>query len=99
MKNLNWKAIAEKRAEIIIHLNDHCLLSSAKQEEKWKIKNDKLETELAVLISQEVEEITDEMIEKYAKSFPGNTGNIIIDAGVTAGFIEGAKAVRDGLIK
>jgi len=38
------------------------------------------------------------MIEKYAKCFPGNTGNIILDMGVTSGFIAGAKAMQSGEI-
>jgi hypothetical protein len=43
-------------------------------------------------------EITDEEIEAYVKSHPGNTGNIILDRGISAGFKVGAKAMRDGLI-
>jgi hypothetical protein len=38
---------------------------------------------------------TDEEIESFAKSRPGNTGNFMIDAGVTSGFIVGAKWARD----
>jgi hypothetical protein len=44
------------------------------------------------------EPVSDEDIEKYAKSFPGNLGNKMMDIAVTAGFIEGAKAFRDGKI-
>jgi hypothetical protein len=40
---------------------------------------------------------TDEEIEKHAKSFPGNLGNFVLDNAVTAGFIEGAKWMRDRL--
>jgi hypothetical protein len=44
---------------------------------------------------QPVEEVTDEDIDEYVKTCPGNTGNIILDQGISAGFKVGAKWMRD----
>jgi hypothetical protein len=44
------------------------------------------------------EKPSDEDIKGYAKSFPGNSGSFVVDNAITAGFIEGAKAMRDNKI-
>ena len=45
------------------------------------------------------EPVSDEDIEIFIKVHPGNTNDFIIDTAVSAGFIEGAKAMREGKIK
>lgn len=42
--------------------------------------------------------ITDEEIDNYIKSHPGNLGNIIMDKAVDSGFREGAKWMRNELL-
>jgi hypothetical protein len=42
--------------------------------------------------------VTDEQIEKWVHSKPGNSGNPLLDAAITIGAIEGAKSMRDGKI-
>ena len=43
-------------------------------------------------------EVTDEEIDEFIESHPGNMRSFIIDTAVSEGFREGAKAMRDGKI-
>ena len=46
-------------------------------------------------MDDEEQEISDEEIKDFIQSHPGNLGNFIMDKAVDAGFLEGAKMMRD----
>ena len=63
------------------------------------INVEQIASEIEALPETTMEQTSDEDIEKFVESCPGNTGNTILDKGIGIGFTLGAKAFRDGKIK